>query len=294
VRTYQFIINPAASRGKCGRMAPEVEAVARKAGLDAEFIHTTAAGEAIEIARAAANHFDCVVAVGGDGTVNEVANGLVGGKSAFGVVPIGSGNDFVKVTNVPLDITAAINILKEFHLRPVDVGKANDHYFVNGMGIGFDAWVVDRAIKVEKLRGLAIYLYSVLRTIYSYEPPLIKISYNGTVREEKLYMINIGNGTTMGGGFKLTPNAVIDDGLLDLNIVRNLNKFEIYQNLLKVFNGSHIHMPQVTVGRSDHLVMESEEGIAIHADGELLGLHIKKLEITLLKKAMNVVVPKPV
>jgi diacylglycerol kinase (ATP) len=103
-------------------------------------------------------------------------------------------------------------------------------------------------------------------------------------------MITAGNGTSLGGGFKLTPNAIVDDGLLDLNIIRNLNKWEIYRNLFGVFSGKHIHMPQVTTDRTKKLLIESEEGFAAHIDGELLSLNLKSLDVELLPRAMEVVV----
>jgi diacylglycerol kinase (ATP) len=103
-------------------------------------------------------------------------------------------------------------------------------------------------------------------------------------------MITVGNGISLGGGFKLTPNAVIDDGLFDLNIVRDLKKWEVYQNLISVFSGKHIYLPQVTSDRAQRLTITSNEGFAVHADGELLSLNLKSLDVKLLAKAIDVVV----
>jgi YegS/Rv2252/BmrU family lipid kinase len=288
--SYYFIVNPAAARGKAVRVAEKVKNICKDRNVDFQLVYTSKPGEATEFAAEARNQFDCVVAVGGDGTINEIVNGLIDGSSKMGIVPVGSGNDFVRALNIPLKLINAIDILLAMKTRMIDIGKAGDRYFQNGLGIGFDAWVVEETIKVHKLRGTAIYLYSVLKTIYSYQPPVIKLEYNDICREEKLYMITIGNGISLGGGFKLTPNAILDDGFFDLNIVRNLKKWEIYQNLLSVFTGKHIYLEQVTTGRTDWLSIRSDDGFAAHVDGELLSLNLNSLDVKLLPKALEVVV----
>ncbi len=289
---FKFIVNPAAARGKCGRMASRLESLCRSADLDFEITYTKGPKEATDIADQACGRFEHVVAVGGDGTIHEVVNGLVGKKHKFGIVPVGSGNDFVKAVGIPLQIEAAFNAIAAGHTKPVDVGKADSVFFPNGLGIGFDAWVVRQSQLVRRLRGNAIYLYSVLRTIYNYKPPEVRISFNSTIREEKLFMITVGNGVSLGGGFKLTPFAVLDDGLLDLTIIEDLTKPEIYKKLLGVYTGKHTQMPQVATDRSASLNVESEEGFAVHLDGELMSLNKKQIHISIIPKALEVIVPQ--
>jgi len=288
--SYNFIVNPTAARGKAARVAEKVKDICEDRKMDFQLVYTNKSGDATEIASEARDKFDCTVAVGGDGTINEIVNGLMGGKSKLGIVPVGSGNDFVRAMKIPLKLINAMDILLAMNTQAIDIGKAGDRYFQNGLGIGFDAWVVEETIKVHKLRGTAIYLYSVLKTIYSYKPPVVRLQYNQVNREEKFYMITVGNGISLGGGFKLTPNAIVDDGYFDLNIIRDLKKWEIYQNLLSVFAGRHIYLEQVTTDRADQLSITSEEGFAAHVDGELLSLNLKSLNIKLLPKALEVVV----
>jgi len=290
VITYKFIVNPAAARGKAVRTAEKVKTSCDNRKIDYDMVYTSKPGDAINIATEARDTYDCVVAIGGDGTINEIVNGLIGGSSKLGIVPVGSGNDFVRALKIPLRVTDALDILFAMNVRSIDIGKAGDRYFQNGLGIGFDAWVVEETLKVNKLRGTAIYLYSVLKTIYKYKPPLVHLHYNDVDRSEKFYMITVGNGISLGGGFKLTPNAILDDGMFDLNIIRDLKKWEVYQNLISVFSGKHIYLEQVTTGKTDHVKMQSEEGFAAHVDGELLSLNLNSLDVHLLPKALNVVV----
>jgi YegS/Rv2252/BmrU family lipid kinase len=288
--SYYFIVNPVAARGKASRVGAMVNKICKDRNLDFELVNTEKAGDATILAAAAKDKFECIVAVGGDGTINETVNGLIGGASKLGIVPVGSGNDFVRALDLPHKIIKTIDILLAMKTRVIDVGQAGNRYFQNGLGIGFDAWVVQETMKVHRLRGTAIYLYSVLKTIYSYNPPVVTLEYNDISREEKFYMITVGNGISLGGGFKLTPNAVLDDGLFDLNIIRDLKKWEVYQNLLSVFAGKHIYLEQVTTDRTSQLSIKSDENFAAHVDGELLSLSLNSLEVKLLPKALEVVI----
>jgi YegS/Rv2252/BmrU family lipid kinase len=287
---FKIIVNPAASRGKCLQRAKEVHAFCDAHRLDYDLVYTKKQGDAELLAYDAKDTYTCVVAVGGDGTINEIVNGLIGGRAKLGVIPVGSGNDFIRALDIPSKIDEALQTLIGMKTQAIDIGKAGNRYFQNGLGIGFDAWVVDRLLEIRKLSGTAMYLYAVLKTIYSYQPPTVHLSYNDINRTEKFYLITVGNGTSLGGGFKLTPDAIIDDGLFDLNIIRNLNKLEVYQNLIGVFSGKHVRLPQVTMDRSNHIRFESEEGFAAHVDGELLSLNLNSLDVTLLPKALEVVV----
>jgi YegS/Rv2252/BmrU family lipid kinase len=288
--SYYFIVNPTAARGKAARVGEKVRALCKERKVDFQLVYTDKPGDATELAAGVKNKFECIVAIGGDGTINEIINGLIGGSSKLGIVPVGSGNDFVRALKLPHNLTKAFNILLAMKTRAIDIGQAGNRFFQNGLGIGFDAWVVQETKKVHRLRGTAIYLYSVLKTIYSYKPPVVKIEYKDVRREEKFYMITIGNGISLGGGFKLTPNALLDDGLFDLNIIRDSKKWEVYRNLLSVFTGKHIYLEQVTTDRADKISFRSNESFAAHVDGELLSLNLNALDVKILPKAVEIVV----
>ncbi len=288
---FKFIVNPRAARGKGMEVGKTIEASCRSRALDYDLEYTSRPYQAIEIADAACQKFGCIVAVGGDGTINEVVNGIIGKKVKLGIIPIGSGNDYVRVLNIPLRIPQAFACLLEQKTRIVDAGKAGEVYFAKGLGIGFDAWVVITSQKVTKLRGNAIYLYSVLRTMYSYKSPWMRLTYNNSVLEDKMFMITVGNGVSLGGGFKLTPFAKLDDGLFDLNIVSDLSKIDIIRNLIGVYSGKHINMPQVKTGRTMEILIESDQNLVAHVDGELIRKSAKSLHVQLLPKALEVIVP---
>jgi len=288
---YKLIVNPKAARGKGAKVGNMIDTWCRSANLDYELEYTTRPNHATEIADRDSSKFECLVAVGGDGTVNEVVNGIVGKKVKLGIIPVGSGNDYVKVLNIPIQPQQAFSCLLKQKTRVLDAGQAGNTFFANGLGIGFDAWVVITSQKVTKLRGSAIYLYSVLRTMYSYKSPWMRLTYNNTVLEDKIFMITVGNGVSLGGGFKLTPFAKLDDGLFDLNIVTDLTKIEIVQNLIGVYSGKHINMPQVRTDRTADILIESDQNLAAHADGELIKTPVQSLRVHLLPKALEVVVP---
>jgi diacylglycerol kinase (ATP) len=295
VSNYKFIINPMAAGGKCAKAGGVIHQLARKEGIDFDIEYTKKPHDATEIARKYCDQFEYIVAVGGDGTINEVVNGMVGGKAKLGIIPSGCGNDFIRSLSIPRVLVSAFKILLLKRTCKIDIGKANDFYFINGLGIGFDAWVVKTISEAKRLYGKSKYLYGIFKSIYQYKPVDMHISYSNTTFRDKYFMINVGNGSYMGGGFKLTPFAKLNDGLLDLNIVKNLTKLEIYKNLIKVFSGKHTNMPQVSVAKAYYVNVKSGENFAAHIDGELLSIDSDagsySLKISLLSEALEVIIP---
>lgn len=288
---FKFIVNPAAARGKCAKIGEKLESYCKSNGIDFHLEYTKKPGEATSIANCSVKNFECIVAVGGDGTINEVVNGMIDSKIKLGLIPAGCGNDLVRTLKFPNGLSQILDVLFSLKTRLIDIGKAGNTYFHNGLGIGFDAWVVQETLRIQKLRGHFLYFYSILKTIYKYKSPFIQLSYGNSKREERIFMINAGNGIYMGGGLKLTPEAEIDDGLLDINIIEDLTKLEVIQNLLSVYRGTHTQLPQVTTNKIEQMVIESEEGFAMHVDGELISTDEKSLEVSIVPKAIEVIVP---
>ncbi len=292
MRKYYFIVNPVAGRGKGRLLGERLQKRLPELKIDFELKYTNAPWHAAELAKKAASAFETIVVAGGDGTLHEALNGLasaqggVSGKT-MALIPEGSGNDFARALNIPVDMEQALKVLLHGHKKSIDVGLANKRYFHNGLGVGFDAWVVDTAMKVKHLRGNAIYLYSVLRTLIAFRPKDILLKYNGKTDQTDHFMVTVGNGVSLGGGFYLTPDAVIDDNLFDLCIIQNMPKLSIIKNLIKVYSGRHKDDPRVQMDRTEKLTIESEHGFAFHADGELISLNEKSLNVEILPSALD-------
>jgi YegS/Rv2252/BmrU family lipid kinase len=287
---YAVILNPRAGRGKGEKFRTRIESVLQTE-LKLETIYVTEyPGHARKIAESIKNNTDVIIGVGGDGTIHEIVNGMMGGTAALAVIPMGSGNDFIRMLNLPGEINQAIQVIKENNRKKIDIGKIGDLYFPNGVGLGFDAWVVKESMSVKRLRGFFIYLYSVIRALFAYKNSQITLTMDGNSEERDVFLMAVGNGQAMGGGFFLTPHAIIDDGQLDICLIRGLKKWEVLLHLPKVINGNHIHLEQVQTMRNNKIKIVSDRGIAVHADGELLGMNLKEIDISIIPAALEVIV----
>lgn len=299
---YCFIINPVAGKGK-GRKAAEFlknEIVARS--LDAEIYFTNKRDDARVLAAQA--RAGVIVAVGGDGTVNEVVNGIVGTDKALAVVPSGSGNDLVKSIGVPADMSRALEVLREGRRAFIDVavvrcsssdhsgisGNLDERYFVNGVGIGFDAAVAERTTSIKYLGGFALYLMAVLQTLGRYSAPTFRIRLDAESIERKQLLIAIGNGRCAGGGFYLTPRAEIDDGALDVCLIDDMSVASILKLMPKVMKGKHDGFAGVRLTRTERISVEASEGFYVHADGEIVGRGVHNVDVEIRKRLLPVIV----
>jgi len=291
VTTHKIIVNPYAGRWHGAEIIDEVKHIFEEKNLRYDLSVTERPGHAVQLAREAAKDFDIVVAVGGDGTVHEVVNGLLTGpvSRTLAVVPVGSGNDFSKAIGTPQDIYGSIDLLQRGQRKLIDVGRVGDRFFPNGLGIGFDAVVTHESAKVKKLRGMAIYLYAIMRTAFTYRAPKMRIHFNGQTIEQRTFLITVGNGISLGGGFYLTPDALIDDGLFDICIIRRLGLMQIFQHLPKALDGSHTTLKQVTMDRTTRITVESDAPLPVHADGEVLTLKAPRVEAEIVPGCLEVI-----
>ncbi len=287
---YHLILNPVAGRGKAGKLAPHIISRLEQFFPGAAVHRTEYPGHAREIAATLCGKEHILLIAGGDGTIHEVVNGVLPeSKVRLGFIPIGSGNDFVKMFDIPADPDQAIDVIRRGETMQIDVGKVGDEFFPNGLGIGFDADVVIQSLKIKHLRGFLIYFYAVLRTLLSYRNRPVKIQGEGVNVDGRVLLVSIGNGRCQGGGFHLTPRAKIDDGQLDICIFHALSFWEILVNLPKAIPGKHLHLPQVQTFRARDLHIESEQGFPAHADGELLGTDLHQLDISIVPGALTVI-----
>jgi YegS/Rv2252/BmrU family lipid kinase len=302
--TYKIILNPTSGRGSGGRAVPQIESLLRAHGLNFEIVQTEYPWHAAELAReAAADKFDVVVAAGGDGTVNETINGLMGAKEAgkhlpaLGVLSVGRGNDFAFSMGIPTELEAGCKTLASNQRRSIDIGRVvgglypQGRYFGNGIGIGFDAVVGFEALKLKRLHGFPSYMVAALKTISLYfHAPQVKITFGDETRELPALMVSIMNGRRMGGGFMMAPQGRPDDGSLSVCIVQQVRRPQMFSLIVKFMEGTQdadpavqrIHTPQLRV-------TTQQDVLPAHADGETLCKDGNELSVTLLPKQIELI-----
>jgi diacylglycerol kinase (ATP) len=293
VRRIALLVNPAAGRGAGRRLAPQVQERLDQGGVDCSVQFTSAPGEMREmVAAALRDGADCVAVAGGDGSVNEAVNGYVGvarEDQALAVIPLGTGNDFAKMLGVANDWKVACDRIVHGQTRRVDAGRCNGHVFANGIGAGFDAQVAIEASGIPWLRGNAVYGLALARTLLlSYSTPHARIVHDGGAIETRITMLAAANGTTYGGAFRIAPGADIADGMLDLMVADGLSRAGIIGFIPHVLRGTHVGRKGVTMVRTRRLVVETDEPLAVHADGEIVDRAAKRLEVEVLASALLV------
>lgn len=295
---FAFILNPAARSGRAARVALDLQTHARDLGIEAAVHLTHAPGHGTDLARGLANENDAVVAVGGDGTVQEVIAGLIGAPAAFGVVPFGTGNDLAHALAMPTKVRPAMEALvramEGTGPRPLDVGRlrwtndgeaVHERTFANCVGSGFDAMAAIDALHFKKLGGRAAYLAAVGRSLWRWRSRSIEVEIRtaalGTDAPFGLadagepfyagpfFLCEIGNGHSVGGGFLLTPDAVPDDGALDVCLARPLTLRRISRVLPLAMKAAHTSEPEIQMGRAGRIAIRATKGsFPVHADGE--------------------------
>lgn len=226
----ELIVNPTAGNGRAHEICKAVIRKLEERGIPHRLHRTDHPGHATEIARdAAARGVDTVIALGGDGTVTETAAGLHGTQTALGIIPSGTGNDFIKSAGIPKDWEKALDFIFSHPARPVDTGRANDLFFLNECGTGFDVEVLAYANAAKKwARGLVPYMYGVIRSIFTYDPIEMHIEIgDDVVLDGKFLVCAIANGSYIGGGIPIAPGSELNDGMLDVLVVDAVPRWRV-------------------------------------------------------------------
>jgi len=293
------ILNPAAGHGAAWRARESLARAFRRAGWSVDIVPTERPGHATEIARAAAQSgARCLIAVGGDGAVHEVANGLLAARAstALGVVPIGTGNDFAKLTGVYRhSVEGAVSRLVTATTVRFDAGKVLGEFFVNTLGFGFGPAVVQTRSAMPGLKGFLSYLVPVLRTFATFRPPLLEVRADGYEERGNMMMVEVCNGTTAGGSYRFAPDADPRDGMLDVCIIRKIGLLRFLAALPRVMRGTHEGMKEVTLVRTGALVIRSPEApLVLHLDGELRTPppEVRECTVTVERGCLNVLVAR--
>lgn len=296
----KVILNPAAGRGYGARAEPRVRQYLEAEGLLFDLVRTQGPNHAAELARRAAEDgFRTIVSAGGDGTANEIINGLMAASEngiarTMGVIPAGSGSDFAGGIGLPLDLREACRRIACDERKTIDLGRVvvpgqEPRYFGNVVGVGFDGAVLIETLKMTRLRGLPLYLLAVLKTIFlNFEAPWITLRFDGQEMEFPATLVTVANGPREGGGFIIAPDAEPDDGLLDLCIARKVSRFTMLRLIPRFLQGTHTNLDPITMAQAKTVTISSPDGLVAHVDGEILCTDAPEIRCEILPGALEV------
>lgn len=284
----KLIVNPAAGKGSALKKSNRVIAELNRRDVKFDVEYTTYPRHGAIIAKEAAKSFEKVIALGGDGTANEVGEGVVGTDAIFGVIPSGSGNDFANMLNISSNIDNSIDTLLNGKIRNIDVIKVNDRISLNTTGVGFNGVVSDVAGRVKFLRGISVYIYSVIKTAIRYKAIPMRITVDDMIVEDNIFMVSVCNSKSEGGGFIVAPDAEIDDGILDVTIIREASLFKLLLNIKSAMTGNLNKLDEVDTIRGENITIESDYPMPLHVDGEVVSMTSGKISASILKGALKV------
>jgi diacylglycerol kinase (ATP) len=299
----KLIFNPHANRGRAWYIGPVLQAIVSR-HPDAEWGATEFPSHAVQLAEQAAEQgFAVVAAIGGDGTVHEVANGLMRipaeRRPAMAIVPVGSGNDFASSLGISLDLEISMERVFEGEERWIDIGRLTDNtghveYWDNAVGIGFDATVTYLTYQITRLKGFSMYLWAVIETIMRHnDSARMTIRTDQESLDLEALMMVACNGPREGGGFRVAPQADPGDGILDYAMIERVSRLMMFRLLPEVMNGTHARFKPVRIGRFQTMDIHLSRPLPIHTDGEMFAgfqSEITDLHLELLPRALRLIV----
>ncbi len=297
-----FLVNPASANGATGKRWPELAHRAAQLGLEGTTLFSDRPGHLIELAeRAVRDGVELVVAVGGDGTLNEAVNGVVkaGGTTELAVIPLGTGMDFVRTYGIPTRFDAAVRNVLEGTPKTIDVGRvsyrewdgrAGERYVANVGSVGMSAAVARRANGMSKaLGGKATFFYALTRVFLEWENTVVSVQLDDERREARMHDVVVANGQWHGGAMWLAPEAKPDDGLFDVVLIGDVTKRDFVTTAPKIYKGTYLSHPKVELLRSRTVAVDAAEHLPIELDGEQVGTTPARFEI--VPAALRVRVP---
>ena len=289
-RVAHLVLNPVAGRGRALACRGEISAYLKAHGVGVEWHLTRGPGEARRLVSGLPDG-SLVVAVGGDGTVHEVASASVGTGRVTGVLPVGSGNDYAKALGVGTNLRRALEVVVRGRVRAVDAGEVNGVGFNNGLGIGFDAEVAAGVKEApEYLGGFGGYLWSVGRLLWGLGCNRARLKLGGQEIPADTILVAVALGTTYGARFRLTPEASLDDGMFDIVWSEELSRAEVVRLVPTVLRGRHLTHPKIHFARASEIEVSLEDKAPAHVDGELLP-PTRDFRARVLPGALRVLVP---
>ena len=265
--SVRFLVNPKAGRGLGAASFDRLRKLASRAG--AGFVVSRNAADLGEQARRAAEDgIERLLVAGGDGTMHHAIQGLVNTSCALGVIPVGTGNDLSGTLKIPPDLDVAVKRALTGSIRAIDLIRVGETYSVSYLGVGFDSEVTEFANQVKILKGPLIYPYSVIHTLATFEPPSMRIVHDEGIFEGRVMFANLSNLPRFGGGMQIAPQAKIDDGLLDLVIVREISRRALLAVFPKVYSGRHVGHPSCLFHRTRRAEITIDRPMTLYGGGE--------------------------
>ncbi|MGN6797744.1 MAG: diacylglycerol/lipid kinase family protein [Gaiellaceae bacterium] len=296
-----FLVNPASGNGATGKRWPELARRASALGLQGDTLLSEHPGHLIELARDAVdNGAELVVAVGGDGTLNEVVNGVAGRDVDLATIPLGTGMDFGRTYNVPTRFDDAVRVTLEGDVRTIDAGRVTyrtwagdtaERLFANVSSVGMSGAVAQRANGMSKaLGGKVTFFYALTRVFLEWQNTDVTVRLDDAERRGSMHDVIVANGVWHGGGMKLAPDAAPDDGQFDVVLIGDVSKLDFLTTAPKIYKGKHVHHPKVEVLRSTHVDVDAPVHLPIELEGEQVGTTPATFEIA--PGALRVRVPR--
>ncbi len=290
-----FIINPAAGRGKSGKIMNELCTILNDKNVEYHTVFTHHKGHAVNLCRIGCEKgYDTIVAVGGDGTVREVVEGMRNHKHVkLGIIPTGTGNDFIKSLNIPKSPKIALDIILEGNTRVIDSGNIGKRMFVNIATLGFDAQVVACANNIPILSGFAAYFFATILTLFKLKCKPVTIEYeDGSTSTHNILLVAICNGKQYGGGYNVAPHAKLDDANFEVIIAENFSRWRVLRLLPKYVKGTYLDedIKGISSFKCSSITLHAEEDSYFNADGELS--KDKTLSFSINPSALIVLAPK--
>jgi YegS/Rv2252/BmrU family lipid kinase len=285
---WLVVVNPNAGSGKCRKDWPQINEILSKKGFSYHVVFTQRRFHAILLIKKLINEgYRKVIVVGGDGTLNEVINGIFAQKAcesesiSVGMIPVGTGNDWARMFSIPSGYEEAIDTLLENNSIVMDAGRVNFslkdqiylRYFINIAGTGFDAIVARKTnqLKEKGKSGILLYFYNILSSLMAYKTTGISVEVDGKKFKDDIFSMSIGICRFNGGGMMQVPNADPTDGLFDITVIRKIGKFSVIRNLGRLYNGSIVKHSKVSALRGKNINIQASPPVYLETDGESLG-----------------------
>lgn len=292
---HLVVLNPEAGRGRNRSLVSRVRAVFRKRDLDFKLVPTTGPGHASQVVLELGPGFDSIVSAGGDGTLYEVIQNLDLNRHRLGIIPLGTGNDFAWLQGWPPDLDRCLDRITAGGDHPVDMGiwhgqdadGKREGRFLNSLGLGFEATVNQESHRITRLKGRAVYILALFRSLRRFRSYTVELTWPEGNFSGDLSLLAMANGRRVGGCFLIAPEAVTDDGKLDLAFAEAMSLPKALLMTPRILSGSYIHRPDVHMVQTASVRMDCQTGIPVYVDGEFLSATMKHMDVEIQPGAIR-------